>query len=268
MPDLAACQLVVFDFDGTLANTAPCIIRTAETVLREAGLPEERMKDVPQLIGPPFPQAFSQVFGYSAKDAQEITNRYREIYSSLGSEAWPAFAGVKELLEALKASGRMLAIASSKRMHLVEKSAKDAGIAPFFSFIEGKRSDAPQTKAATLALVLDEAGTESAVMIGDRHYDIDAAHAVGIPGIGDIQSIEDFIVSNNILPLGGLIFTLYCTRKIGWGWDNFIAEADSGNGLKFPQFLRGWCTWGIPVLMIIIFIMGYVPKFAFWLGMA
>ena len=91
---------------------------------------------------------------------------------------------------------------------------------------------------------------------------------VGIPGIGDIQSIEDFIVSNNILPLGGLIFTLYCTRKIGWGWDNFIAEADSGNGLKFPQFLRGWCTWGIPVLMIVIFIMGYVPKFAFWLGMA
>ena len=184
VPDLAACQLVVFDFDGTLANTTPCIIRTAETVLREAGLPEERMKDVPQLIGPPFPQAFSQVFGYSAKDAQMITNRYREIYSSLGPEAWPAFAGVKELLEALKASGRMLAIASSKRMHLVEKSAKDAGIAPFFSFIEGKRSDAPQTKAATLALVLDEAGTESAVMIGDRHYDIDAAHAVGNPGIG------------------------------------------------------------------------------------
>lgn len=184
MPDLAACQLVVFDFDGTLVNTAPCIIRTAETVLREAGLPEERMKDVPQLIGPPFPQAFSQVFGYSAEDAQKITNRYRKIYSSLGPEAWPAFAGVKELLEALKASGRMLAIASSKRMHLVEKSAKDAGIAPFFSFIEGKKSDAPQTKAATLALVLDEAGTENAVMIGDRHYDIDAAHAVGIPGIG------------------------------------------------------------------------------------
>jgi hypothetical protein len=71
VPDLAACQLVVFDFDGTLANTAPCIIRTAETVLREAGLPEERMKDVPQLIGPPFPQAFSQVFGYSAKDAPD-----------------------------------------------------------------------------------------------------------------------------------------------------------------------------------------------------
>ncbi|MGN0071258.1 MAG: HAD family hydrolase [Atopobiaceae bacterium] len=184
MQDLAACQLVVFDFDGTLADTAPYIIRTAKTVLREAGLPEERMKDVPQLIGPPFPQAFSQVFGYSAEDAQKITNRYREIYSSLGPEAWPAFDGVKELLETLASSGRTLAIASSKRMHLVQKSAEDAGIAPLFSFIEGKRSDAPQTKVQTLQLVLEEAGTMDAVMVGDRHFDIDAARAVGIPGIG------------------------------------------------------------------------------------
>lgn len=184
MQDLAACQLVVFDFDGTLADTAPYIIRTAETVLREAGLPEERMKDVPQLIGPPFPQAFSQVFGYSAEDSQKITNRYREIYTSLGPEAWPAFDGVKELLETLVSSGRTLAIASSKRMHLVQKSAEDASIAPLFSFIEGKRSDAPQTKAQTLRLVLEEAGTMNAVMVGDRHFDIDAARAVGIPGIG------------------------------------------------------------------------------------
>lgn len=184
MTDLAVSSLIVFDFDGTLADTAPYIIRTAEQVLREAGLPEERMKDVPQLIGPPFPQAFSQVFGYSAQDAQKITDRYREIYSSLGPKAWPAFPGVRELLEALRDSGRTLAIASSKRMHLVEKSAKDAGLAPLFSFIEGKRSDAPQTKAQTLALVLREAGTDQAVMVGDRHFDIDAAHALGIPGIG------------------------------------------------------------------------------------
>jgi NSS family neurotransmitter:Na+ symporter len=69
------------------------------------------------------------------------------------------------------------------------------------------------------------------------------------------------------LPIGGLVFTLYCTRKFGWGWDHFIAEADAGKGLKFPRFLRGWCTWGIPVLMILIFIMGYAPKVAFWLGL-
>ena len=90
---------------------------------------------------------------------------------------------------------------------------------------------------------------------------------VVVPGIGDIQAVEDFLVSDNILPIGGLVFTLYCTRKFGWGWDNFIAEADAGRGLRFPRFLRGWCTWGIPILMILIFIMGYAPKVAFWLGL-
>ncbi|MDO4399874.1 MAG: sodium-dependent transporter [Coriobacteriia bacterium] len=89
-----------------------------------------------------------------------------------------------------------------------------------------------------------------------------------VPGIGDIQSVEDFIVSNNILPLGGLVIALFCTRKVGWGWDNFIAEADAGTGMKFPKWLRGWVTWGIPAVMILIFIMGYAPKFAFWLGLA
>lgn len=88
-----------------------------------------------------------------------------------------------------------------------------------------------------------------------------------VPGIGDIQSLEDFLVSDNILPLGGLIFAIFCTSKWGWGWKNFIAEADAGQGLKFPKHLRLWCGYGIPVLMIIIFIMGYAPKVSFWLGL-
>ena len=51
---------------------------------------------------------------------------------------------------------------------------------------------------------------------------------VSIPAIGDIQSIEDFIVSNNMLPLGSLAFVLFCTTRRGWGWENFLAEADQG----------------------------------------
>ncbi len=89
-----------------------------------------------------------------------------------------------------------------------------------------------------------------------------------VPGIGDIQSIEDFIVSNNILPLGGLVFAVFCCTKLGWGWDNFIKEADAGEGIKFPRKARIWCSYGIPVLGVIIFIMGYAPKFALWLGLS
>ena len=91
---------------------------------------------------------------------------------------------------------------------------------------------------------------------------------VTIPGIGDIQTIEDFIVSNNMLPLGSLIFVLFCTTRFGWGWDKFLAEADAGVGLKFPAKTRLWVKYGIPVLIIIIFVMGYAPKVAAWMGMA
>jgi len=89
-----------------------------------------------------------------------------------------------------------------------------------------------------------------------------------IPGIGDISSIEDFIVSNNILPLGGIIFAIFCCSKWGWGWNNFLAEADAGKGIKFPAALRAWCTYGIPVLGVIIFIMGYIPLISTWLGLS
>ena len=91
---------------------------------------------------------------------------------------------------------------------------------------------------------------------------------VTIPGIGDIQSIEDFIVSNNMLPLGALIFVLFCTRRYGWGWDNFLKEADTGIGIKFPAWSRVWVSYGIPVLIVIIFVMGYAPKIALWLGLS
>ena len=89
---------------------------------------------------------------------------------------------------------------------------------------------------------------------------------VTFPGIGDIQSIEDFIVSNNMLPLGSLVFVIFCTRKFGWGWKNFKKEADAGQGIKFPAWSRVWVTYCIPVLIIIIFVMGYAPKFAIWFG--
>lgn len=88
-----------------------------------------------------------------------------------------------------------------------------------------------------------------------------------VPGIGDIQTLEDFIVSNNMLPLGSLIFVLFCTTRYGWGWKNFLKEADAGDGIKFPQWSRIWVTYGIPVLIIIIFIMGYTPKIAAWFGL-
>ena len=85
--------------------------------------------------------------------------------------------------------------------------------------------------------------------------------SVTLPGIGDIQTIEDFIISNNILPIGSLIYLLFCLSKRGWGWENFIAEADTGRGLKFPKWSRLYLKYVLPLLILIIFIMGYLGKF-------
>jgi len=76
-----------------------------------------------------------------------------------------------------------------------------------------------------------------------------------------IQDLEDFIVSNNLLPLGSLIFLLFCTRKSGWGWDNFIKEADAGKGLKFPKALRFYVSYILPLIILVIFVFGYQQKF-------
>ena len=76
-----------------------------------------------------------------------------------------------------------------------------------------------------------------------------------------VLDLEDFILSNNLLPLGSLVYLTFCTTRYGWGWDNFIAEADAGKGMKFPKFLRGYFTYVLPIIMLIIFVQGYIEKF-------
>ena len=86
---------------------------------------------------------------------------------------------------------------------------------------------------------------------------------VTLPNIGDIQSIEDFVLSNNMLPIGSLAYVVICvSARYGWGWRNFLAEADAGRGLKFPAWARVWVSVGIPALIVVILVMGYVGKFA------
>ena len=84
----------------------------------------------------------------------------------------------------------------------------------------------------------------------------------GIHPIGKdsgIMDLEDFIVSNVLLPLGALIFVIFCTWRSGWGWDNFIAEANTGDGPKLPKWLRFYLTYILPLIILVIFILGILP---------
>ena len=76
-----------------------------------------------------------------------------------------------------------------------------------------------------------------------------------------IQDLEDFIVSNNLLPIGSLIYLLFCTSRKGWGFDNFMAEANAGTGIRFPRWARVYVSYVLPLIILVIFLQGYWAKF-------
>ena len=71
-----------------------------------------------------------------------------------------------------------------------------------------------------------------------------------------IMDLEDFIVSNCLLPLGSLCYVLFCTSRYGWGWDNFMTEANTGKGMKVAKWMRPYVTWVLPVIVIVLFLVG------------
>ena len=76
--------------------------------------------------------------------------------------------------------------------------------------------------------------------------------------------LEDFIVSNNLLPLGSLVYLMFCTSRYGWGFENFLKEANEGKGVKFPRQVRAYVTYVIPLIVLFIFVQGYWSKFFQW----
>ena len=77
-----------------------------------------------------------------------------------------------------------------------------------------------------------------------------------IPG-GSVLDFEDFLVSNNLLPLGSQVYLLFCTSRYGWGFRNFMKEANTGEGIKFPSWARFYVSYILPVIVLVIFFMGY-----------
>jgi NSS family neurotransmitter:Na+ symporter len=77
----------------------------------------------------------------------------------------------------------------------------------------------------------------------------------------DILSIEDFIVSNILLPLGSLIFVIFCTNKFGWGFDKFVEEANTGKGIKVQSWMKNYMRFVLPVIVGVLLIYGIIAPF-------
>ena len=85
-------------------------------------------------------------------------------------------------------------------------------------------------------------------------------HPLG--GTSTVLELEDFIISNNILPLGSLVYVLFCTNsKSGWGWNNFLQEANTGKGVIFPAWLKVYMRYVMPILLLAFWVIGIIAMF-------
>ena len=90
-------------------------------------------------------------------------------------------------------------------------------------------------------------------------FNIWSGFSIGGKGIMDL---EDFIISNNLLPLGALVYVLFCTyNKKGWGWSNFMNEANTGKGVKFPNWARIYVKYILPVIILVVWAQSYITMF-------
>ena len=87
----------------------------------------------------------------------------------------------------------------------------------------------------------------------------------GLAPLGEgttLMDLEDFLVSSNIPPLGSMVYLMFCTSRYGWGWKNFMKEVNTGEGLKFPAKLKGYMTYIMPFIVVIIYLKGYWDTFS------
>ena len=182
-------HIVLFDLDGTLIDTKPGILKSARETLRMMGATPPPDSEFEKFLGPPIKQCFTDVCGLSPEDAEKAVSLYRRHLVESGNvyDCAP-FAGIPELLQALKKAGCRLGVATSKAQHLAVTVLAHTGLTGYFDAICGPDGQNPgATKADSIRFALSCLGAGAdgpAVLAGDRCYDAQGAAQTGIDSIG------------------------------------------------------------------------------------
>ena len=183
-------KAVIFDFDGTVADTGRGVRNSIKYAVREFGIPVGDESALDYFIGPPLYESFEHVYGVDSETAAELVDTYRIYYAAKGIYELDAYPGLLELLANLKAAGVKLAVASSKPLHFLKTAVDTVGATEYFDFIIGPELNNHEAdkseliRSALNALEITEDNYRDVVMVGDRFYDIDGAKAVGISSVG------------------------------------------------------------------------------------
>lgn len=181
--------LVLLDLDGTLSNSAPGIIASAQAALATLGLPVPTVADLLAFVGPPLQDSLAAQ-GVPAERIGEGIAAYRAAFEAGGMWDSAPFPGVPAQLEALRAAGVTLAVATSKPEVYARQICERWGLD---TMVDGVYGAPPDHVASTKATVIAHALAELAervpdrsqiVMVGDRHHDVDGAGEHGIACLG------------------------------------------------------------------------------------
>ena len=181
-------DVILFDVDGTLIDSAPGILNTLEEVFTKMGVDVTHV-NLRRYLGPPLRKSFGELFSDKAK-IEEAAERDRASYHEKGSHECAVFPGVPEMLRRLKEAGLVLCTATSKPTRVVIPILEEQGLAEYFDFIGGASMDeARVNKDDVIRYVLEEnciseEEKPSVIMVGDREHDVYGAKKTGLSVIG------------------------------------------------------------------------------------
>ncbi len=181
-------QYLLFDLDGTLTDSAPGIIGCVKYALTELSLPLPPENVLFEFIGPPLMDAFSKYCGLDEKTAKSAVEKYRERYSTIGLFENRVYDGVPEMLSSLSAAGKTLILATSKPKVFADRILEKFDLKKYFYETVGATFDGKiNYKDEVIKAALKRCNIEDrskAIMIGDRHHDIDAAKKLRLKTLG------------------------------------------------------------------------------------
>ncbi|MCI6728977.1 MAG: HAD family hydrolase [Clostridiales bacterium] len=178
-------ETIYFDLDGTLTDSGPGIMNAVAYALGAMGRPVPSRASMRRFIGPPLSYSFQAYEGMSPEDARRAVELYRVYYNDRGKFENTPYPGIDRLLEALRAKGKRLYVATSKPEGLSVEILEHFGLAGYFERIAGSTlDDSRSTKIQVLRYAIGMGGRERAVMVGDRHLDVEGARENGLPCVG------------------------------------------------------------------------------------
>ncbi len=180
---------ILFDLDGTIIDSGAGVTNSVRYALVKMGRPVPSYEVLKTFVGPPLTESFMRECAMTAEEAEYAVDCYREYYTDRGIRENKVYAGVPEMLTALKARGETLMLATSKPEPFARKILDELGLLSSFDFVGGASFDAGRReKEDVIAYLLKETGVDPARcrMVGDRLYDVRGAALFGIPTVGAV----------------------------------------------------------------------------------